>query len=212
MVQPITSGVHDLTPTSPEASRSSTFIRSWERTATNSTSKYLSQRTLFIDTIEIHVIDRKLIYRYKVKRISRLLPYRGRDPFHRNCDMCFLRFCRPSCILVIFLLEPEDIMPATSSQRAKKDSPKSKMKESLDSNASKQTQELREKQLEDEEKLFEEQILEAGESTDICGSDLEEDKGLASDNFSTPKGRFANTCRRAKSDVKVTNSPTNPTH
>ena len=64
-------------------------------------------------------------------------------------------------------------MPGTSSQRAKIGLPKSKMKESLDINASKQTRELREKQLEDEERLFEEQSMEAGESTDIRGSDLE---------------------------------------
>ena len=40
---------------------------------------------------------------------------------------------------------------------------------------------------------------------------LEEDKGLSSDNFSTPKGRFANTRSKAKNGIEVTNSPTNPT-
>lgn len=85
------------------------------------------------------------------------------------------------------------------------------MRESLDPNASKQTRELKGKQLEDEERLFEEQSMEAGESTDIRGSDLEEDEGLSSDNFSTPKGRFANTRSKAKNGVEVANSPTNPT-
>ncbi len=85
------------------------------------------------------------------------------------------------------------------------------MKESLDSNASKQTLELREKQLEDEKRLFEEQSVKAGESTDIRSSDLEEEEGLSFDNFSTPKGHFANIRSKAKSNVEVTNSPTNPT-
>lgn len=102
-------------------------------------------------------------------------------------------------------------MPATSSQRAKKGLPKSKMKEGLDLNASKHSRESMEKQLEDEERLFEEQSMEAGESTDIRGSDLEEDEGLSSDNFSTPKGRFANTRSKAKNSAEVINSPTNLT-
>lgn len=102
-------------------------------------------------------------------------------------------------------------MPGTSSQRAKKGLAKSKMGESLDSNTSKQTRELKEKQLEDEERLFEKQSMEAGESTDIHGSNLEKDKGLSFDNFSTPKGRFVNTRSKAKTGVEVANSPTNLT-
>lgn len=71
-------------------------------------------------------------------------------------------------------------------------------KESLDSNPSRQTRELREKQLEDEEKLFEEQSMKADESMDIRGSDLEEDEGLSSDNFSTPKGLLQTRVARQK--------------
>lgn len=102
-------------------------------------------------------------------------------------------------------------MPGTSSQRAKKGLVKSKTRELLDSNTSKQTRELKEKQLEDKKRLFEEQSMEAGESTDIHGSDLEKDKGLSSDNFSTLKGRFVNTSSKAKNGVEVANSPTNLT-
>lgn len=49
--------------------------------------------------------------------------------------------------------------------------------------------------------------MEAGKSTH---SDLE-DKDLPLDNFSIPKGRFANTRSRAKNGTKVNNFPTNPT-
>lgn len=84
-------------------------------------------------------------------------------------------------------------MPAASSQKAKKGLPKGKVKESLESDLGRQARELREKQLEDGEKLFEEQSEEAEEWTDIRDSDLDgEEQDLSSANFSTPKGQSAN--------------------
>ncbi len=79
------------------------------------------------------------------------------------------------------------------------------MKEGLDLNVSRHARESTEKQLEDKERLFEEQSLEAEESTGFRSSDLEEED-LSSDNFSTPK---AITRSKAKNGVEVTNSLTN---
>lgn len=103
-------------------------------------------------------------------------------------------------------------MPAASSQKAKKGLPKGKVKEALDSNLGRQARQLREKQLEDEEMLFEEQSDEAEECTDTRDSDLDEEGDLSSANFSTPKGQPANTLHnKTKSNAGVTSTPTNVT-
>lgn len=79
------------------------------------------------------------------------------------------------------------------------------MKEGFNLNVSRHARESTEKQLEDEERLFEEQSLEAQESSGFRSSDLEEEN-LSSDTFNTPK---VITYSKAKNGVEVTNSPTN---
>lgn len=62
-----------------------------------------------------------------------------------------------------------------------------------------------EKQLEDKERLFEEQSLEVEENTEFYNSDFA-DKDFSLDNFIISK---TITHSKAKNDVEVTNSPIN---
>ena len=79
-------------------------------------------------------------------------------------------------------------MPVVSSQKAKKGLPKGKVKELIDSNLGKQARQLREKQLEDEEILFEKQSEEVEECIDTRDSNPDKEEDLSSNNFSTTKG------------------------
>lgn len=101
-------------------------------------------------------------------------------------------------------------MPVANSQ--KKGLPKGRMKEPLKFHMSRRTRHSREKQLEVEELLFEEQIGEVEEVTDIRESKFEEEDDLSKANFNTPKGKPANGSRnKTKSITGVTSTPTNVT-
>ena len=124
----------------------------------------------------------------------------------------FSRVFRVFRVFTVFLPRLREAMPAASLQKAKKGLLKGKVKESLDSNLGRQARQLREKQLEDEEMLFEEQSEEAEECTDTRDSDLDEEEDLSSANFSTPKGQPAITLRnKTKSNAGVASTPTNVT-
>lgn len=63
--------------------------------------------------------------------------------------------------------------------------------------------------MEDEKKLLEEQSRKRSGSINICVYDFEEDESIFLDNFSTPKGRFANTHSKAKNSVVIISFLTN---
>ena len=112
----------------------------------------------------------------------------------------------------MFLPRLREAMPVASLQKAKKGLLKSKVKDLFDSNLGRQVRQLREKQLEDKEMLFEEHSKEAEKCTDIRNSDPDKEKDLSSANFSTPKGQSANTLRnKTKSNVGVVSTPINVT-
>ncbi len=105
---------------------------------------------------------------------------------------------------------PGEAMPVTNSQR--KGLPKGRMKEPLEFHLGRQTRNSREKQLEDEELLFEEQSEEVEEGADGRESKFDGEGELSTADFSTPKGQPANSLRnKTKSNAGVTNTPTNAT-
>ena len=102
-------------------------------------------------------------------------------------------------------------MPGASSQ--KKGLAKGRVKEPLDLHLGRQTRQSKEKQLEDEESLFEEQSEEVDECTDTRDADLDEEEDLSTGNFSTPKGQPTNSLRnKTKSNAGTANTPTKVMH
>lgn len=100
-----------------------------------------------------------------------ILLYRPGAPIAQSSSSSCLRYYTFDAVFP----QIRDAMPAA--KKAKKGLPKGKIKESLDFNIGRQALQLREKQSEDEEMLFEEQSEEAGECPD---THLDEEEDLSS--------------------------------
>lgn len=87
------------------------------------------------------------------------------------------------------------------------------MKKPLKFYLDKQTHNSREKQLENEELLFENQCKEVKEGVNGQESKFDRERELFIVDFSTPKGQPANSlCNKTKSNAGVANTPINTIH